>query len=368
MATPISTSALISAQERLYSRDKLMKRGFASDNNSGAHPAVLDAIARANSGHERAYGDDSFTEAALAKIAGLFRGPSEAFFVFNGTGANVLALSAMAEPHHAVLCTNGAHINVDECGAPERFTGCKLVTVPSPDGKLTPALCDFLYRGVGDQHHVQPRVVSVSQSTELGTVYSPSELQALASWAHDRKMFLYVDGARIANAVASLGVSLSAMLEDTGVDAFSFGGTKNGTLFGEAVVFLRPELATGFKFRRKQGMQLGSKMRFLACQFDALLTDDLWLKSARHANTMAKLLETEMRKIPGVRITQRVEANGVFAVLSREAISRLQTDTFFYVWNEDLNEVRWLTSWDTTEEDIRGFVAKAAGVFKNAAT
>ncbi|MGZ3718244.1 MAG: threonine aldolase family protein [Bdellovibrionota bacterium] len=334
-------------------------RGFASDNNSGVHPQIRAAIAAANEGHVRAYGDDPFTCGALSRIQALFHGPAEAFFVFNGTGANVLALAAMTEPHHAVLCTENAHIHVDECGAPERFTGCKLLTAPTPDGKLTAALCERLYRGVGDQHHVQPRVVAVSQSTEMGTLYSAAELKALADWAHARDMFLYVDGARIGNAAASLGLSLRQMLEESGVDVFSFGGTKNGILFGEAVVFLNPELAAGFRFRRKQGMQLGSKMRFLACQFEALLTNELWLESARHANAMANLLEKEMSGIPGVRITQKVEANGVFAVIPKEAIAKLQAKSFFYVWNESTSEVRWLTSWDTTPEDIHAFAAEA---------
>jgi threonine aldolase len=336
-----------------------LPRGFASDNNSGIHPAVLAAITRANHGHCRGYGDDPFTAAATKKIKDLFRGNPEVFFVFNGTGANVLALSAMTEPHHAVLCSENAHIHQDECGAPERFTGCKLLTTPVPDGKLTPALLERLYRGVGDQHHVQPRVVAVSQSTELGTVYSPTELRNLADWAHKRAMFLYVDGARIANAAASLGLGLAAMLEDTGVDAFSFGGTKNGILLGEAVVFFRKDLADGFRFRRKQGMQLSSKMRFLACQFEALLENDLWLRNAAHANAMAQLLEKEMVDVPGVRITQRVQANGVFAVIPQAVREQLQRETFFYVWNEELGEVRWLTSWDTTEDDVRAFTGAA---------
>jgi threonine aldolase len=334
-------------------------RGFASDNNSGVHPEVLAAVVAANVGHVRAYGDDPWTERATAAVKGHFRTPADVFFVFNGTGANVLALSAMTSPHHAILCTQNAHIHVDECGAPERFTGCKLLTTPSPDGKLTPALCDALYHGVGDQHHVQPRVVSVSQSSEMGTVYSAAELRALAGWAHARSMFLYVDGARIANAAAALGISLQEMLADAGVDAFSFGGAKNGAMFGEAVVFLNRALAADFRFRRKQGMQLGSKMRFLAAQFEALLTEDLWLRNARHANAMAKLLEKEMRDIPGVRITQRVDANGVFAVIPREAIAKLQEKSFFYVWNERASEVRWLASWDTTPDDIRAFAAEA---------
>lgn len=339
-------------------------RGFASDNNSGAHPQILEAIHRANQGHALAYGNDPLTETATKKIQALFKGFSETHFVFNGTAANVLALSAMTEPFNAILCTESAHIHVDECGAPERFTGCKLVTTSSPDGKLTPALLDKIYSGIGDQHHVQPKVVSVSQSTEMGTVYSPAELKALAQWAHARKMYLYVDGARIANAVASLNINISQLLEDSGVDAFSFGGTKNGMLMGEAVVFLNKELAADFKFRRKQGMQLASKMRFLACQFEEMLSNDLWLKTSAHANRMAKLLEAGMRELPGVKITQKVDANGVFAILPKEAISRLQDVSFFYVWNPGTCEVRWMTSWDTTEEDVEAFVTKARALLK----
>ncbi len=334
-------------------------RGFASDNNSGVHPEILAALGKANEGHCLAYGSDEYTERAIKKIQSLFKSKPDVFFVFNGTAANVLALSSMTEQFHAVLCTENAHIHVDECGAPERFTGCKLVTAPSPDGKLTTAMLDKMYFGVGDQHHVQPRVVSVSQSTEMGTVYSPAELQALADWAHSRKMFLYVDGARIANAVSSRNVSISAMLEDTGVDAFSFGGTKNGLLLGEAVVFLNKELAESFKYRRKQAMQLSSKMRYLACQFETMLENDLWLKAAAHSNRMAKLLEKEMREVPGVRITQKVEANGVFAVIPKDAIPKLQAKSFFYVWNPLISEVRWLCSWDTTESDIRDFAESA---------
>jgi threonine aldolase len=334
-------------------------RGFASDNNSGAHPAVLEALLRANQGHVLAYGDDPHTRAATEAIQALFSRKPEVFFVWNGTGANVLALSAMLDSFSAVLCSESAHIHADECGAPERFTSAKLITIPTPDGKLTPDLLERHYHGVGDQHHVQPKVVSVSQSTEMGTVYRPRELKALAEWAHARDMYLYVDGARIANALAGLGCTIAEMLEETGVDAFSFGGTKNGMLFGEAVVFLNRELARDFKFRRKQGMQLASKMRFLACQFEAMLSGGLWLETAAHANTMARLLESEMRKLSGVRITQRVDANGVFAVLPKEAIRPLQERRFFYVWNPEICEVRWLCSWDTTEQDVRDFAADA---------
>lgn len=334
-------------------------RGFASDNNSGAHPQILEAIMKANSGHALAYGSDPYTEQATKKIQALFKKPSEVFFVFNGTAANVLALSALTEPFHAVLCTETAHIHVDECGAPERFTGNKLVTCPSADGKLTIPQLDKAYKGIGDQHHVQPKVVAISQSTEMGTVYTKDELKKLSDWAHERKMFLYVDGARIANAVASQNISISQMLEETGVDAFSFGGTKNGLLLGEAIVFLNTDLAKDFKFRRKQGMQLASKMRFLSCQFEAMLKDDLWLKNATHANGMAKLLEQEVKEIPGIRITQKVEGNGVFAILPKAVIPELQEKAFFYVWNEERGEVRWMASWDTAEEDVKAFAETA---------
>lgn len=334
-------------------------RGFASDNNSGAHPKILEAIHQANAGHVLAYGADPFTERATQKIKALFRNEPEVFFVFNGTAANVLALSSLTEPFHAVLCAETAHVNVDECGAPERFTGSKLVTCPTPDGKLTPAMLNKIYKGTDDQHHVQPRVVSISQCTEMGTVYTKREIKVLADWAHERKMFLCVDGARIANAVAASGISISEMLEETGVDAFSFGGTKNGLLLGEAVVFLNTALAENFKYRRKQGMQLASKMRFLACQFEAMLEGDLWLKTAAHANRMAKLLEKEMKELSGVRITQKVEGNGVFAVLPKAVIPRLQEKAFFFVWSEELGEVRWMCSWDTTEEDIKNFALEA---------
>ncbi len=337
-----------------------MIRGFASDNNAGAHPEVLAAIARANAGHVRAYGDDPWTAAAVARIREHLGESVEAFFVFGGTGANVLGLQAVMRPHEAVICAELAHINVDECGAPERYVGCKLLGVPSPDGKLTPELVRARISGVGVEHHVQPRVVSVSQSTEYGTVYSPAELRALADMAHEQGMLLHVDGARLANAAASLGVPLRAITADAGVDVLSFGGTKNGILGGEAVVFFDPAHAREFRFIRKQGMQLASKMRFVAAQFDALLTDDLWLRSARHANAMARRLEQAVRGIPGVRVTQPGVANAVFAELPPEAIPLAQEAFFFYVWDERRSEVRWMASWDTTEDDVDQFAAAIA--------
>ena len=332
-------------------------RSFASDNNSGVHPKVMEALARANhGGHVLAYGDDPHTASATRRLKRVFGEDAETFFVFNGTAANVLSLKAMTQPYHAVLCAQGAHIDADECGAPERFTGCKLLPIPTPDGKLTPELVAPHVKGVGVQHHVQPRVVSITNSTEVGTVYSPAETRALADFAHARGMRLHVDGARIANAAASLGTGLRELTRDAGVDALSFGGAKNGLMYGEAVVLFDPALAEGFLFHRKQAMQLASKMRFVAAQFDALLEDDLWLRSARHANAMARLLAEEAAKVPGVELSRMPQANAVFARLPPERIAPLQAEFPFYVWDETRHEVRWVASFDTTEEDVRAFV------------
>jgi threonine aldolase len=275
-------------------------RSFASDNNAVVHPEVLEAIRRANQGHVVGYGDDPQTESAVGKFREEFGAEAEVFFVFNGTAANVLSLQALTRPFHAVLCPELSHIYTDECGAPEKFTGCKLVPLPAPGGKLTVETVAHAYHGIGDQHHVQPRVISITQSTEMGTVYRPAEVEALARFAHDRQMFLHMDGARIANAVAAQGPSLSLRqaTRDLGVDVLSFGGTKNGLMGVEAVLFFRPELAEDFSFVRKQGMQLASKMRYLSVQMEALLTDDLWRRNAEQANRMARLLEQEMKKIP----------------------------------------------------------------------
>ncbi len=337
----------------------MVRRMFASDNASGAHPAVLDAIRAANEGHAYAYGDDDWTRAAEAVVRRHLGDEARAFFVFNGTGANVTALAALMRPYEAVICPATAHINVDECGAPERFTGGKLIAVPTPDGKLTPEMVERAIFGVGVEHHSQPRVVSISQSTEYGTVYRPAEIAALAEVAHRHGMYLHVDGARISNAAASLGRSLKEMIADSGVDVLSFGGTKNGMLFGEAVVFLREGLGEDFRFVCKQGAQLASKMRFIAAQFVALYGGDLWLENARHANEMARVLAEGMAAVPGVRITQPVEANEVFAVLPCEAIAPLAEEFGFYVWDERAGEVRWVASWDTTPEDVAAFVAGA---------
>jgi len=335
-------------------------RSFASDNNAGVHPEVLEAISRANQGHVVAYGDDPYTRSAIRKFEEHFGEGIAVFFTFNGTGANVLGLQSLNRPYHAVLCSDYAHIYTDECGAPEKHTGCKLIPLSHQNGKITVDQVRHAYHGIGDQHHVQARVVSITQSTEMGTVYTPEEIRALADFAHEREMFLHMDGARIANAAVSLGQSLRQATRDLGVDVLSFGGTKNGILGGEAVVFFHREPCSDFLFLRKQGMQLASKMRFIAAQFEALLTNDLWKRSAEHANRMAKVLEAEIRKVPQVRIVWKVEANGVFAQIPHPAIEKIMKKYFFYPWIEDEGIVRWMCSFDTTEDDIRAFVKVVA--------
>ena len=343
-------------------------RSFASDNNAVVHPEVLEAIRHANEGHAVGYGDDPHTESAVGKFREQFGADVEVFFVFNGTAANTLSLQALTRPFHAVLCPELSHIYTDECGAPEKFTGCKLVPLPAPEGKLTVEAVAEAYHGIGDQHHVQPRVISITQATEMGTVYKPSEIEELARFAHEREMFLHMDGARISNAVAAQRLTLKKATRDLGVDVLSFGGTKNGLMGAEAVVFFRPDLAQDFLFVRKQGMQLASKMRYMSAQMEALLTNDLWRRNADHANRMAQLLEQALRKIPGIKIVYPVQANGVFAQIPREAIQRIQERYFFYVWSEAESVVRWMCSFDTTEEDVREFakfVEKVVGAVPN---
>lgn len=336
------------------------RRNFASDNNAGVHPEIIDAISRANQGHVVAYGDDSYTRSAVRKFEEHFGPDIAVFFTFNGTGANVLSLQALTRSYQSVLCSDYAHIYTDECGAPEKHTGCKLIPLPQRDGKITVEAVRHAYHGIGDEHHSQPRVISITQSTEMGTVYRPEELRALADFAHEHDLFLHMDGARIANAAASLGQNLRQATRDLGVDVLSFGGTKNGILGGEAVVFFRPEMSRDFLYLRKQSMQLASKMRFIAAQFEALLTDDLWRRSADHANRMARLLEKELSRIPEVKIVWKVEANGVFAQIPRHAIEKIKQQYFFYTWMEEESIVRWMCAFDTTEEDIRSFAGVVA--------
>ena len=335
-------------------------RGFASDNYAGVHPEVLAALALANGGHQVAYGEDVYT----AHLQDVFRahfGPTaEAFPVFNGTGANVTALQAVTERWGAVITAESAHINVDECGAPERVGGLKLLTVPTEDGKLTPELIDRQAYGFDDEHRAQPQVVSLTQTTELGTCYTPGEIRAICDHAHQLGMTVHMDGSRIANAAATLGVPLAAFTTDAGVDLLSFGGTKNGLLLGECVVVLSPERVRSIRYLRKMSMQLASKMRFVSVQFEALLSGDLWLRSAAHANAMARRLEQAVRDVDGVTVLRPVQSNAVFAMLPREVSERLQKRYRFYFWDEATGEVRWMCAFDTTEADVDGFAAAIA--------
>ncbi len=331
-------------------------KGFASDNNSGVHPDVMEALNNVNSEHAIGYGGDQVTARAEKLFKNIFGPQAKVFFVYNGTGANVIALQAMTRPFNAVITANTAHVNIDECGAPEKHTGCKLLTVKTPDGKLTPELINQHLHGFGFEHHAQPRVVSITQASEMGTVYTIDELKILAEFVHSNGLFLHMDGARISNAAASLGCNFWDITTDVGVDVLSFGGTKNGLMFGEAVVFLNDQFFEPVKYIRKQTTQLHSKMRFIAAQFEAFLSDNLWLKNAEHSNRMATLLADELKDVESIEITQKVEANGVFAIVPPHIIVPLQEKYFFYSWNESRHEVRWMTSFDTTEKEIMDFV------------
>ncbi|MEU8528344.1 low specificity L-threonine aldolase [Streptomyces sp. NPDC048629] len=331
-------------------------RGFASDNYAGAHPEVLAALALANGGHQVAYGEDQYTD-HLQRIMHSHFGPTaEAFPVFNGTGANVTALQALTDRWGAVICAETAHINVDEGGAPERMGGLKLLTVPTPDGKLTPELIDRQAWGWEDEHRAMPQVVSITQNTELGTVYTVEEIRAIVEHAHSKGMKVHLDGARIANAAASLNVPMRAFTNAVGVDVISYGGTKNGMLFGEAIVVLNPDAVSHMKHLRKMSMQLASKMRFVSVQLEALLAKDLWLRNARHSNAMAQRLAAGVREVDGVEILYPVQANAVFARLPQEVTRRLQERFRFYFWDEAAGDVRWMCSFDTREDDVDAFL------------
>ncbi len=332
-------------------------RAFASDNNAGVHPEVLAALTAANGGHVRSYGHDALTERARELFRTHFGARADAWLVFNGTAANVLGLGAVMRPHHAVICSDGAHIQVDECGAPERFTGSKLLPVRCPDGKLRPTDLPPLLHGLGDEHRVQPRVLSLTQATELGTVYSVAELRALVAAAHGHGLLVHVDGARLANAAVALGLSLGACTTELGVDLLSFGGTKNGLLGAEAVVFLHGAGGGEMAYLRKQGMQLASKMRFLAAQFVAYLEDELWRRLAGQANAMAARLAAAVGDLPDLEFVRPVETNQLFPRLPHTAIAPLQARIPFYVWQAQENVARWVTSFDTTAEDIDGYAA-----------
>lgn len=338
-------------------------KSFGSDNHSGVCPEAMAAIAAANNGHALAYGDDEITLRLTELFRNVFGPTASPYLVFNGTGANILCLDALCRSHHAVVCAETAHINVDECGAPQRAIGCRLLTVATPDGKLTPDLVRTQLHGFGFEHHSQPRAISISNVTELGTVYTPDEVSQLSELAHSHGMYLHMDGARLANAAASLGCSLKEITTDCGVDALSFGGTKNGMMCAESAVIINPALDVDLRYRRKQLTQLSSKMRFMAAQFECYLTDGLWLRNAQHSNRMARLLEEAVRKIDGVEIMYPVQANSVFARLPRDVWQRLLEKHFFYDWDFDDNVVRWMCSFDTTEDDIVQFAADLAASF-----
>lgn len=331
-------------------------RSFASDNNSGVSAEVLNKLSEVNKNHTVGYGDDKYTVEATQLFKNIFGEKAVPYMVFTGTAANVMSIASICQPYHSVLCANTAHIHVDECAAPQRFVGCRLETVESHGGKIAiDQLKPFLHT-VGFEHHSQPRLISITQPTELGCLYSLNEIKAISDFAHENNMFVHMDGARLANAAVALQCNLKNLTTDVGVDLLSFGGTKNGLMTAESVVFLNPALINEFKYIRKQGMQLVSKMRFVAAQFIAYFENDLWKRNADNANNMAKLLGEQLKQFTNITITQPIETNAVFAEVPFKLIKPLQDKYFFYVWNEQRNEVRWMTSFDTTKEDITDFI------------
>ena len=338
-------------------KQTIVSRGFASDNNAGVHPEILDEIELANAGHVLGYGSDRYTEKAKELFKEHLGKDTETYFVFTGTAANVLSLSGITRSWNSVITAFTAHIEQDECGAPEKFTGCKVLTVDAPDGKIKIDMLEKHMHGFDFEHHSQPKVISITQTTEMGTVYTPGEIKLLADFAHERDMFLHMDGARIANAAVSLNLPFKAFTTESGVDVLSFGGTKNGMMYGEAVCFLRPGLSKDFRYIRKQGMQLASKMRFISSQYIAYFSNDLWRRNAAHSNSMAQVLAEKLKRLKQIRITQAVQSNGVFAIIPKTVAEKVSEKFFFYPWNQHTSEYRLMTSWDTKEEDIDNFVA-----------
>lgn len=335
-----------------------MTRGFGSDNHSGVHPGILEGLLQVNQGHAPSYGTDTWTEMAEELFRQNFGSQAQVFFVFNGTAANVLSLRASTRPYQAVFCSDVSHLNVDECGGPEFFTGCKLWVLPSVNGKISVEdLKKNLVRR-GDQHFAQMTLVSITQPTELGTVYSIEEVKAIVKWAHENKLHVHVDGSRLANACVTLDKNFKDLTTDLGVDIVSFGGTKNGLMMGEAVVILNPQLAKDFMYIRKQSGQLPSKTRFISAQFIAYLRGELWRKIATHSVQQAQSLYKAVKDISGVEVTQPVQSNAVFAKIPKAWVAPLKKEKFFYVWDENTFECRWMTSWDTQESDIQSFANK----------
>ncbi len=328
---------------------------FASDNCSGVHPQILEALEEANHNAAIAYGDDIYTEKAIKKFKPIFGDNIEVYFVYNGTAANTLAISGITNSYHAIACAETSHLNEDECGAPEKFSGCKLITLPSKDGKITIDQIEKYLFDLDFEHRSQLKVISITQPTEFGVLYSNEEVKTLADFVHKNKLYLHMDGARIANAAAALQQDFKSITRDLGVDVLSFGATKNGLMFGEAVVFFNPNLCPHFKYVRKQGMQLHSKMRYISAQFDAYLTNDLWLKNAQKANDMTRLFHSKIKDISQLSVTQKVDANAIFATLPKKIIEKLQEEFLFYLWNPLMDEVRWMTSFNTTKEEVSLF-------------
>jgi threonine aldolase len=335
-----------------------MNHTFGSDNYSGVHPEIMEALNRANEGHATSYGADEYTAKAIEKFKEYLGDDIEVYFVYNGTGANVLGLSSLVRPYHGIICSELAHIHVDESTATETFIGCRQITLPTTDGKIYPDDIEAKIQRLDDQHHPQARVISISQPTEYGTVYTIEELKGISAVAKKYDLYFHMDGARISNAAVSLNKSFREFTRDIGVDVLSFGGTKNGMMFGEAIIFFRKELATDFKYIRKQGMQLHSKMRFIGAQFEAFLSNNYWKRNGSHSNSMAKFLADELSRIPQLEITQPVDANGVFVKIPAELIPRLQEAQFFYVWTERISEARLMCSFDSRKEDVENFVGK----------
>ena len=332
-------------------------RSFASDNNSGIHPLILESVVNSNLDHCVGYGDDDYTREANKCFGSVFGEDITPFYVFNGTGANVIALQAATKTFNSIITAATGHINVDECGSPVKFTGCILKEISTSNGKLTPELIKSKLSGFGDQHHSQPKVIYISQTTEMGTVYTQQEIKEICNLAHEFDMYVHMDGSRLANACAYLGVGMRELTRDCGVDILSLGGTKNGMMMGECVISFKPKLTENLKYYRKQSAQLYSKMRYVSAQYIAYLKNNLWLENASHANNMAFLLANLIRDVPNVELTQKVESNSIFLTMPREMINKVRQNYFFYVWNEDKNEIRLVCSWDTKEEDVKNFIS-----------
>lgn len=338
-------------------KSNLANRGFGSDNNAGVHPDILNEIISSNSGHVIGYGSDAYTEQAVNIFKEQFGSSTETFFVFTGTAANVLGLSGIMKSWNSVITASTAHLEGDECGAPEKFIGCKVLVVDTPDGKITPELIERHMYGFDFEHHSQPKVISITQSTEMGTVYNISEISGIASFAHERGMLLHMDGARIANAAVSLDLPFKTFTTDAGVDVLSFGGTKNGMMCGESICFLKPGLSGDFKYIRKQGMQLASKMRFISAQYIGYFRNDLWKRCAENSNAMARMFADQLRMITEIKVTQEVQSNGVFVIIPSDVAEKIRKHYFFYPWDEKKSEWRLMCSWDTEATDIEDFIA-----------